>query len=722
MATEADDLDFDYANDLHFVKAIFEDDSFWESILDAKLAFLNEGADPHSFDCVRPEVAESWILSRNLGIEPDRTETGDMVTELVRSEAIADNTALIKAAESLLSNIDSLKLKNDYIFELLDIDGVPLIQIGDLKLHSFSGLDYRCNEASMGTNAHTLSMRHKRPFIIVGPEHYCFALHGLIACAAPILDQFNTSIGALVLTEPVTENTFKPEGKRLLVHATSLLSSLAESISARLRINEYDTRITHAKDIINKTSLEAQHYESVSHTILDSVRESIVVCDNRGLVTYATPEACLILKLSMDDLLGENIVTLLNIGHCVNLTELIAKNGKVETVINDVPYMAKVRRIYSSKHDSEGFIITFGQPLKNKNQLGTARGKTGDAAPIMFKDILGKSPQIEHTKQLAIRYSHSHENILLLGESGTGKELFAQAIHNESRPNGPFMSINCAAIPPRLIESELFGYESGSFTGAERGGKAGKIEMADGGTLFLDEIGDMPLELQATLLRVLENKRIIRIGGKTYKQVDFNLVAATNQNLPELVRQNKFREDLLYRLSVLTVNIPPLRDRTGDPLFFARYFLDQCQIKTNDGRAQLTEQAADFISQYRWPGNVRQLKHAIYSAYYTCENSLVTIEDFPAYIVDETHRFMDVDETATSTEIPSHNETSSSVKVPSANESSSAQIALPTLSLKELERLAIAQALEQAEGNIAAAAEILDISKATLYRKLKETD
>ncbi len=294
------------------------------------------------------------------------------------------------------------------------------------------------------------------------------------------------------------------------------------------------------------------------------------------------------------------------------------------------------------------------------------------------------------------------------------------------------MSINCAAIPPRLIESELFGYESGSFTGAERGGKPGKIELADGGTLFLDEIGDMPLELQATLLRVLENKRIIRVGGKSYKQIDFRLVAATNQNLPKLVSQHQFREDLLYRISVLTVDLPPLRDRVGDALYFARYFLNECHTKTGNGKVSLSNEASQFVSTYAWPGNVRQLKHAIYSAYYTCENGVIYIDNFPSYIAqasdlrssEEGGAAAPADDAAA----PSQNESSSAIKVPDeqaaapgAEAPAATSGTLPTLSLKELEGIAINEAIMQADGNIAAAAAILDISKATLYRKLKES-
>lgn len=242
----------------------------------------------------------------------------------------------------------------------------------------------------------------------------------------------------------------------------------------------------------------------------------------------------------------------------------------------------------------------------------------------------------------------------------------------------------------------------------------------------------MPLELQATLLRVLENKRIIRVGGKSYKQIDFRLVAATNQNLPKLVSQHQFREDLLYRISVLTVDLPPLRDRVGDALYFARYFLSECHTKTGNGKVSLSNEASQFVSTYAWPGNVRQLKHAIYSAYYTCENGVIYIDDFPSYIAqgsdlrssEEGGAAAPADDAAA----PSQNESSSAIKVPDeqaaapgAETPAATSRTLPTLSLKELEGIAINEAIMQADGNIAAAAAILDISKATLYRKLKES-
>lgn len=728
MGDAASTMDLDYASDLLLIRSMHEDDSFWDRIFDAKLDFLNNDVNPRLATCIRPEIAGSWVNSRNYGLEPDKTDLGEYITEEAYEQTLVENAQIITTTKALIKNIESLSLQNDYMFELLDVNGTPLVQIGNLQVHRFVGLNYQCNESNMGTNAHTLCMRHKKPFVLIGPEHYCFALQGLIACAAPIINQFGSSVGAITLTQPTADGPLTPADKKVLIHAMSLVSSLATALRDQLRIREYGVQLAETESKYSKASLEAQRFESISRNIINTVKDGILICDADGAITLATPEAAHLLKAAPEDLLETNAFTLIGDGRPFD--EVVAQGGSTTVILDEVLHDAKISQIFGSAHNSEGYMISLKEA--KRTALGASRGKVGDTADITFKDILGKSVKIAKAKSLAARFAQSHENILLMGESGTGKELFAQAVHNHARPDGPFMSINCAAIPPRLIESELFGYESGSFTGAERGGKPGKIELADGGTLFLDEIGDMPMELQATLLRVLENKRVIRIGGKTYKQIDFRLVAATNQNLPKLVAEHQFREDLLYRISVLTVDLPPLRERIGDALYFARYFLNECHIRTGNGKVELSDEAAQFISTFSWPGNVRQLKHAIYSAYYTCENGVIFIDDFPSYIASASSvRRQGESAASPSQEVPaSQKESSSSFKVPDEHISASSTgssfptdatgASLPTLSLKELESIAINEAIIQADGNIAAAATILDISKATLYRKLKE--
>ncbi len=711
-------LDLSYASDLQFIQAMYENATYWECIIDAELDFLNDGVDPHLSACVRPEIADSWITSSQKGLYPDQVFIVEQISNEQFEMAEAQNARLISVATPLLSSIESLNMKNDYIFELVDPDGLSYIQIGDLQLHQFAGERYLISEERVGTNAHSLCMQYKRPFIVIGPEHYCFALHGLIACAAPIIDQYDNAIGALLLTQPIPEGPLSSSDRKLLIHAMSLLSTLATTISAQLRLNSYDAQLADAQLKYSSAYRTAQQFEGISESLISSVKEGILVLDGGFTIMYASPEAAHVFNSSPREIAGVSLFELLAHDDQATVADFLLREEALDTTINGEAYMLSAKRLSTETADVEtnGFILSFKKVPKTKRPaLGASRKPTGDAAPTTFASILGRSCQIEKTKALAARFARTNENVLITGESGTGKELFAQAIHNASSPDGPFISINCAAIPPRLIESELFGYESGSFTGAEKGGKPGKIELADGGTLFLDEIGDMPLELQATLLRVLENKRVVRVGGTNYKQIDFRLVAATNQNLSDLVSQRLFREDLLYRLSVLSIQLPPLRNRIGDPLFFARYFLNECQIKTNNGAVNLSAEAERFIETYRWPGNVRQLKHAMYSAYYTCDRGIIEIDDFPAFIVNDLDIVDPMLARHSAEPLPQLNENPSSNTQTPGNPAGT----LPTLSLEALEKIAIQQALGQCHGNIPEAAELLGISKATLYRKIK---
>jgi transcriptional regulator with PAS, ATPase and Fis domain len=300
--------------------------------------------------------------------------------------------------------------------------------------------------------------------------------------------------------------------------------------------------------------------------------------------------------------------------------------------------------------------------------------------------------------EIARKFAHLDANVLIQGESGTGKEMFAQAIHHESRSSGPFVAVNCGAIPANLIESELFGYEGGSFTGAERRGRAGKLELADGGTLFLDEIGDMPLELQPVLLRVLEEKRLMRIGGNRYIPVNFRLITATNKNLYEQVETNQFRQDLYYRLKVLQIDIPPLRERSSDILELANYFIRVIAQNQLIVPPVLSDLATIYLLNYHWPGNVRQLENSMLYAVNVCEDNIIRPEDLPEEIVSG----IDLD-------LPVNTGTQLHMAQPITN-----------LSMKDMERIMITQALEQTKYNVSEAAVLLGMSRSTLYRKIKE--
>jgi transcriptional regulator with PAS, ATPase and Fis domain len=398
------------------------------------------------------------------------------------------------------------------------------------------------------------------------------------------------------------------------------------------------------------------------------------------------------------------------------LKELLESDRQMTLTFDSESYQVQPHvAANSGSDDPEGMVLRLqrlgqGHPAHRQND-------SGDVADITFDDVLGSSDAIKSAIKLARRYAATNENILLVGESGTGKEYFAQAIHNTSRPQGPFMSINCAAIPPRLIESELFGYEEGSFTGARRGGKPGKIELAQDGTLFLDEIGDMPLELQATLLRVLENKRVMRLGGKSYRQVDFRITAATNRDLLEMVHEKTFREDLFYRLSVLTVRLPSLEERFEDKAFFARYYLNECRCKDPGGPQDFAPDTLERIVAFHWHGNVRQLRNAVFSSYFAARDRLIQISDLPVHIrgARQNEEGKGAADALSELSLPA---------LPSQQGRTPQLLsALPSqqLVLREQERVAIDRALAQTGNNIAKAAELLGISRATLYRRLKRS-
>jgi transcriptional regulator with PAS, ATPase and Fis domain len=301
-----------------------------------------------------------------------------------------------------------------------------------------------------------------------------------------------------------------------------------------------------------------------------------------------------------------------------------------------------------------------------------------------FSELVGQSRVFRKAVELGKKFADTGENVLILGESGTGKELFARAIHNRSRFYGPFVAVNCAALPRSLIESELFGYVEGSFTGARRKGNPGKIELAQGGTLFLDEIGDMPAEVQAVLLRVIEDKLVMRVGGDSYRRVNCRIVAATNKDPQRFMAEGLFRDDLYFRLSTFSLPLPPLREREGDALVLARYFLvDYCRSAGLPAPA-LGLSAETLIRGHHWPGNARQLKNAIIYAVNVSNSMVIERDHFPPPVLASTRPGGDPG------------------------------------TLAKAEREAIARALAGHGGNMTRTAAALGIAKATLYRKVRE--
>ena len=308
-----------------------------------------------------------------------------------------------------------------------------------------------------------------------------------------------------------------------------------------------------------------------------------------------------------------------------------------------------------------------------------------------FESIIGHSPAMQRLFEMLARVSDTNATILILGESGTGKELVAQAIHrNSRRKDMPFVAVNCAAMSEGLIESELFGHVKGAFTGAIAANE-GRILYADGGTLFLDEVGDMPLETQAKLLRVLEAREVLPVGGNVSKKVDIRLVAATNHDLRALVADGKFREDLLFRLQVVTVDLPPLRERHGDiPLLIDHFISEFAQAHEREVRG-ISPEARTLLVRYTWPGNVRELRNALENMVLLAGTDVLAVNDVPHYVTGA-----------------------------SSSGAGTGGYQLEGRSLAEVERDLIAANLHLMEGNREKTARLLGMGERTLYRKIKE--
>ncbi|MBM7836228.1 transcriptional regulator with PAS, ATPase and Fis domain [Clostridium sardiniense] len=364
-------------------------------------------------------------------------------------------------------------------------------------------------------------------------------------------------------------------------------------------------------------------YIDILNTVMDSVNEWVVVVDRDAKITM--------MSKAYKEFLGEYSPEGKHVTEVIDNTKMheIVKSGK--SIIGDIQYIRGNRMIAMRVPvKKDGLIIgavgkvmfkdisdyySLGKQITKlekeleyyKNELGNER-----SAKYFFSDIIGDSEENTKVKEIAARAAKTRSNVLIIGESGTGKELLAHAIHNASyRRQGPFVKINCAAIPEELIESELFGYEEGAFTGAKKSGKKGKFELANNGTILLDEIGDMPLSSQVKLLRVLQEREIEKIGGNVVKEIDVRIISSTNKNLKKAIEEGKFREDLYYRLNVIRISVPPLRNRKKDIEPLANILKRKVADKLGIYVEGISKEAMERLKEYDWPGNIRELENAI---------------------------------------------------------------------------------------------------------------
>ena len=350
-----------------------------------------------------------------------------------------------------------------------------------------------------------------------------------------------------------------------------------------------------------------KHYQA----IFDGVSEGIIATDETGRVTTVNPVACRIIGYKAHHVLGRNVHEIKPNSNilleCMAQRRTLSRREALVTPRGRVEFYASAQPI----HDSAGRYVGAVVLMKDLKEVRKMAEEIASPPIATFNCFVGKSLGIKNAIHLAQRIAPTDATVSIRGESGTGKELFAGAIHYESGRKGPFIPINCAAMPESLLESELFGYADGAFTGARKMGKPGLFEVASGGTLFLDEIGEMPAGPQAKILRVLQEGLVRRIGGSQEIPVDTRIITATNKNLEEMVQKRLFREDLYYRINVVPVHIPPLRERREDILLLAGYFLDLLTENLGKERQIVSNEAMEKLTGHHWPGNVRELKNVM---------------------------------------------------------------------------------------------------------------
>lgn len=645
-----------------------------EKIRQQKDAMVRQRLHVQEMDIVRPDVLESWRRCYDYGLDYNVYNYGPVLDKLTLQEKMHQKDLLLKAADPYICQLEAML--SDAIILLSDEEGAMLRVIESNEMLRKQNERFNLvpgsvwNESTVGTCAHCISLIQGTPMQICGPEHY-FEKYEEISCSsAPIFDINYNLAGSLC----VVTSSFSKQSSQSL----GLVVSMAWAVQNQFQIALHN-------DLFNLT--------------LQKTDSALMAINKSGIITKANLVAQQMFVEISQDLIGTHVDQIL--GEQPLIKSVLESGKPIEDAEIEIDRL------------NQRVVVSFAKPLNDYcgNNLGCIVAlkrinriknretrRDGLNTRFTFDKIIGSSPPIKKVIEIARKFAHLDANILIQGESGTGKEMFAQAIHHESRSSGPFVAVNCGAIPANLIESELFGYEGGSFTGAERRGRAGKLELADGGTLFLDEIGDMPLELQPVLLRVLEEKRLMRIGGNRYVPVNFRLITATNKNLYEQVENNQFRQDLYYRLKVLQIDIPPLRDRSSDILELANYFIRVIAQKQLIVPPVLSDLATIYLLNYHWPGNVRQLENSMLYAVNVCEDNIIRPEDLPQEITSG----IDLN-------LPVNTGTQLHMAQPLTN-----------LSMKDMERIMITQALEQTKYNVSEAAVLLGMSRSTLYRKIKE--
>jgi len=663
-------------------------------------------------DVLPPALMQSWRRCVAQGLDP-YGETGPESNP--HSTSITASHRLLSLVRPAMEDLHQFAEGSECVVVFADAETRIVDMVGDRDIqveleHLGLSIGESWSEERQGSNALALALQESFPIQLEGAMHYRAALHPLYTSAAPVHDLLGQAVGVLGVIG---------RHEHSHPHTLGMITAAAQAVSNQLQMQVW---LNNANDRWAELK-----------TILQSLPEGILLLRHDGVVSQMNAPAGTMLGLNPSKVTGRRLQDVLPLPtvlaqaferqQSLSDEELVFDtiHGRVTCLCSLKPittYRPDLEEIVSSTKlvisepvDTDGFVMIL-RSIERVQKL--VHRMTGARARLTFANVIGESPTLKEALRLARLAANSNSTVLLRGETGTGKEIFAQSIHNSSaRADGPFVAINCAAIPRELINTELFGYEGGSFTGADRQGRSGKFEQAHGGTLFLDEIGDMPLDLQTTLLRAIETRTIVRIGGQRVIQADVRIVAATHKDLREEARLGNFRSDLYYRLNVLTINIPALRERADDLPLLVQHFLHR-QSRALGRLFTITPEAMEALPQYNWPGNVRELENMLERVTYLMPKNTITVGDLP---IDLQQMHEDAEE--------SKHQAWDRAAQNGENQQGKEQMALVTgksRALKEhsknAEMQAVIQAWDASNGHVSRAAAILGISRTTMWRKM----
>ncbi|GAA0182347.1 sigma-54-dependent Fis family transcriptional regulator [Clostridium sediminicola] len=634
--------------------------------------FIKNGQVPHS---LTKEVLSSWERSKEFKVNPFDGKSEIILSKDNLDKKLNDNKTLIHITKPFMQKIYQNIKGFGYIIFLTDNNGNLLHTIGDEKVKkSFKeNLNFTIgaswSEQAVGTTAVSMAICKQNSIPFMAEEKYCFELKKRACSAVPIKNIDDEMIGILGVAANFPDPNHQIYG---------ILLGAQMAIENQLRIMKTNTSL----------HIISHYYKAIFH----SVSDPIITIDNKGIITDINEKAKESLNNKSGNIVGKKVKEVLN---CYPVILDAMKSGK--TYSNDNPFLIDFKDkkfhynlknaipIIGGNGEIHGCINILKKIKKDKIRI-VKKSLIDSKAKYTFNNIIGSSKNMKKIKTIAKTAAKSLSNILITGESGTGKEYFAQAIHNaSSRAKGPFIAINCGAIPNELIDSEFFGYEGGSFTGARKEGSAGKFELASGGTIFLDEIGEMPKDLQIRLLRILQEREVTRIGGSKRISVDIRIIAATNKNLTQEIKVGSFRQDLFWRLNVISINIPKLSQRKEDIPLLTKHFIEK-HSKKIERKYILSKDSLHILLNYNWPGNVRELENCIERALLFVDNNVILPEHLPEYL---TYAPEKVD-------------------------------FYGSFSLTETEKQTIERVLHESGKNLTKAAKLLGISRPTLYSKLKK--